>query len=252
VIETTERFSGRVESYRQFRPRYPDAIVDLLQSACGLTVNSFIADVAAGTGLLAEIFLARGYTVTAIEPNDGMRAACSALTEQFPKLKCVSGTAEATGLPAHSVNLITVGQAMHWFDLKRTRSEFDRVLRPQGRCAVVYNHRRTGVDAFHEGYEQLLREFGTDYETVQSKHLSPEKIKDFFAPSVMKEAVFANAQPLTLEGLEGRILSSSYMPSEGHPHYAAMRSAIAELFIRHERDGCVRLEYECVVCYGRL
>jgi SAM-dependent methyltransferase len=251
-VITTERFTGRVESYRQFRPRYPETIVDLLQSECGLTEDSSIADIAAGTGLLAEIFLARGYHVTAVEPNEQMRAACSALTAQFPRLQCVAGTAEATGLPAHSADLITVGQAMHWFDLERTRIEFVRILRPDGGCAVVYNHRKIGGDAFHEAYEQLLREFGTDYATVQERHLSPEKLREFFVPGEMKQAAFSNAQWLTLEGLEGRVLSSSYMPSEGDPGYAAMRTAITDLFRKHEKGGQVCLEYECVVCYGQL
>lgn len=251
-MKATERFTGRVENYRQHRPRYPEAVVDLLQSEGGLTKDSRIADVAAGTGLLAEIFLTRGYNVIAVEPNDEMLAACAALTKQFPKLQCAAGTAEETGLPAHSIDLITVGQAMHWFDLQRTRAEFVRVLKPNGWCAVVYNHRKLEGDAFHDGYERLLREFGTDYATVCERHLSPEKLRKFFAPNEMKHAGFPNAQWLTLEGLEGRILSSSYMPSVGHPRYAVMRAAIADLFRDHETNGQVCLEYECVVCYGRL
>ena len=250
--KTTERFTGRVDHYRQYRPRYPALIVGLLQQECGLTEESSIADVAAGTGLLAEIFLAQEYSVIAVEPNDGMRHVCSLLAEQFPKLQCVSGTAEATGLAAHSVDLITVGQAMHWFDLKQTRAEFVRVLKPNGWCAVVYNHRKISGDGFHEKYEHLLREFGTDYATVCEQHLTAEKLRDFFAPCEMRRASFSNAQRLTLEGLEGRVLSSSYMPSMEHPRYHAMRAAIADLFEKYEKGGEVCLEYECVVCYGLL
>jgi ubiquinone/menaquinone biosynthesis C-methylase UbiE len=241
-----------VESYRQYRPGYPEAVADLLLSDCGLNESSRIADIAAGTGLLTELFLARGCNVVAVEPNDEMRAACEMLTRQFPKLRCIKGKAEATGLPSHSIDLITVAQAMHWFDLERTRAEFVRVLRPGGWCAVIYNNRRMSGDAFHDGYEQLLREYGIDYMKVQRQHLTPEKIAAFFAPSVMKSAVFPNAQSLTLEALAGRIFSSSYMPKTDHPLFAATRAAIAELFRKCERDGFVRLEYECEVCYGQL
>ncbi|HLH37092.1 MAG TPA: class I SAM-dependent methyltransferase [Alloacidobacterium sp.] len=251
-MKATERFTGRVENYRQHRPRYPEAIVDLLHAECGLTVDSRIADVAAGTGLLAESFLARAYNVIAVEPNDEMRAACSTLMGRFLKLQCLAGTAEDTGLPAHSINMITVGQAMHWFDLKRTRDEFVRVLRPGGWCAVIYNHRKPGGDAFHDEYERLLQTFGLDYASVCERHLTPQKLKGFFAPCEMKQATFPNAQSLDIEGLEGRILSSSYMPSVDHADHAAMRAAIAELFHKHEREGKVSLEYECVVCYGQL
>ncbi|QNI32459.1 class I SAM-dependent methyltransferase [Alloacidobacterium dinghuense] len=248
----TVGFTGRVDSYRQFRPRYPEAVAALLEKECGLNSLSQIADVAAGTGLLAEVFLARGFQVVAVEPNTEMRSACETLVQEYPRFRCVDGAAEATGLPSYSFDLITVGQALHWFDLDRTRVEFSRTLRPGGWCAVIYNERRLGGDAFHDGYERLLREFGIDYETVQRQHLTPDRIHGFFAPSEMRRAAFSNAQLLTLEALEGRIVSSSYMPKPGHQRHAAMLTAIATLFESHADNGRVRLEYDCVVSYGQL
>jgi len=99
--DSTSRFSGRVESYRLHRPGYPPQIVDLLARECGVGKQSLIADVAAGTGLLAEVFLARGYKVLAVEPNQQMREACATLTSRYPQMRCVDGTAETTGLADH-------------------------------------------------------------------------------------------------------------------------------------------------------
>jgi ubiquinone/menaquinone biosynthesis C-methylase UbiE len=241
-----------VESYRQHRPRYPKEIVALLTRECGLHPESVIADVAAGTGLLTEIFLQQNYAVVAVEPNAAMRKACEQLSQEYPRLQCLPGTAEATELADHSVDLATVAQAMHWFDLKRTRAEFRRIRRPQSWCAIIYNNRRMHGDAFHEAYERILIDFGTDYQTVQSSHLTQERQAAFFAPDEMKQEVFPNSQDLTLEGLEGRVLSSSYMPQPGHPRYEAMCSAIEDLFAREHKNGRVRLEYECTVAYGQL
>ena len=78
-MKSTERFSTRVEAYREHRPRYPKAIVELLRRECRLTPEWVVADVAAGTGLLAEIFLDNGNRVIAVEPNGPMRAACEEL-----------------------------------------------------------------------------------------------------------------------------------------------------------------------------
>lgn len=251
-VEPTERFSNRVESYKRHRPGYPTAIVDLLTHECGLDDNSVIADVAAGTGLLSEIFLSRGYRVIAVEPNQQMRDACATLTSQYPQLQCVDGTAETTSLADNSIDLATVGQAMHWFDLKRTRNEFVRVLRSGGWCAVIYNNRRMAGDAFQEGYEKILVEYGTDYGAVRGSHLTEERLAAFFVPDAMSSAVFANSQQLTLEALQGRILSSSYMPQPGHPRYSEMSRTIEDLFSENETGGHVRMEYDCVVCYGYL
>jgi len=250
--DSTSRFSSRVESYRLHRPGYPPAIVDLLATECGLSKSSLVADVAAGTGLLTEIFLERGYRVVALEPNLQMREACATLTSPYPKLSCAEGTAEATSLEDASVDLITVGQAMHWFDLKRTRSEFVRILKPGGSCAVLYNHRCLAGDIFHEGYEQILIEHGTDYAKVRDSHLDEDRLAAFFAPNAMCSAAFENAQHLTHEGLMGRVLSSSYMPQPGHPQYEAMSRSVEAHFARHQTDGHVRMKYDCIVCYGQL
>jgi ubiquinone/menaquinone biosynthesis C-methylase UbiE len=252
IPNPTERFAGRVESYRRFRPTYPREVVDLLRRECSLGFGSQIADIAAGTGLLTELFLAAGFAVTAVEPNAEMRDACAALKPRYPKLTLIDGTAEATGLPDHSVDLITVAQAMHWFDLKKTRAEFTRILKPGGWCAVIYNNRRMFADAFHDGYEQLLIDYGIDYREVQRRHFPEEKIAEFLAPSPVRRAIFPNPQALTLEALKGRILSSSYMPQPGHPRFDAMRVATERLHAKNERNGKVTLQQDCVVCYGRL
>jgi SAM-dependent methyltransferase len=252
IPNPTDRFTGRVESYRRFRPTYPPAIVDLLRRECALTPHSAIADIAAGTGILTELLLKEGLAVTAIEPNQEMRAACATLQPQYPKLKILAGTAEATTLPDRSIDLITVAQAMHWFDLEKARAEFARILRPGAWCAILYNHRRMGGDAFHDGYEQLLINYGVDYREVQRRHIPEEKIAAFFAPSEMKRATFPNPQSLDREALEGRVFSSSYMPRPGHPRFEAMRAATLRLFSENERNGKVTLQQDCGLCYGPL
>lgn len=251
-VDSKARFTTRVESYRKFRPGYPAAVVELLARECVLGSDDTVADVAAGTGILTERLLEAGLRAIAVEPNAAMRGVCAALGERFSKLECVEGSAEETGLVDHSVALVTVAQAMHWFDLERTRREFVRILKPGGWCAVIYNHRRMDGDAFHAGYERILDEYGSDYAAVQSKHLAPEKIAAFFAPSPMKTATFANHQEFTLEGLMGRALSSSYMPQPGDERYPAMEAALGALFAEHQRDGHVRMEYETAVCWGNL
>lgn len=247
-----ERFTGRVESYRRYRPRYPAEIVDLLRRECELSSDAVVADVAAGTGLLTEIILAAGHAVTAVEPNAEMRVACSELKGKYPGLQIVAGTAEATGLPDHSVDLITVGQAMHWFDLERARREFVRVLKPGGWYAAIYNNRHLGGDALHDAYEGFLQKFGIDYRAVAKQHIGIERLAEFFAPSEMKSVTFANAQALTQEALEGRVLSSSYMPQPGHPRFEEMDAAMKRLFAENEAGALVTIRYDCVVCYGQL
>ncbi len=252
IENPTERFTGRVESYRLYRPGYPRELVEWLRGECGLRDDAALVDMAAGTGLLTEIFLEAGFAVTAMEPNDQMRAACATLEGKYPKLRCISGKAEATGLPDASANLITVAQAMHWFDLEKTRAEFARVLRPGGGCVVVYNNRRLGGDAFHDGYERLLKEFGIDYVNVKEQHVGRRRLAQFFAPAEMRCRTFPNRQEFGEEQLLGRVLSSSYMPQPGHERFEAMKSAVSRLFAETQQQGRVTMVHDCVACWGVL
>src|SRR5205807_272875 len=75
MLDPTSRFSNRVENYLRHRPRYPPAIIPLLERECGLNRKAVIADMGSGTGLLAELFLKVGNTVYGVEPNKEMRLA---------------------------------------------------------------------------------------------------------------------------------------------------------------------------------
>jgi SAM-dependent methyltransferase len=246
------RFAGRVEDYRRFRPRYPAAILDLLEIDCGLTSDAPVADIAAGTGLFTELLLQHGNPVTAVEPNEEMRQVCSTLQSQYPLLRVLNGTAENTGLPSHSVDFLTAAQAFHWFEPAACRQEFVRVLRPQGWCVIVFNQRRAGGDPFHDGYEALTQRHNIDYGSVTERYPDEAFLRRFFAPHPMRLYTLQNNQQLTYEALLGRTVSSSFMPKSNHPGFTAMQADLRKLFSSNESNGLIQLDYACIVSYGRL
>jgi len=77
-----ERFSGRVQAYLAYRPRFPRSIIPFLREHGALPDGAIIADIGAGTGMLAEIFLEAGHRVFAVEPNAEMLEACRELAPQ--------------------------------------------------------------------------------------------------------------------------------------------------------------------------
>lgn len=100
-------------------------------------------DLAAGTGKLTEGLLPLGLEVTAVEPDDGIRAE---LARRFPRVTALSGTAERIPLPSESVDAVLVGQALHWFDMDLALTEIARVLRPGGALGALWNGEDTSVD----------------------------------------------------------------------------------------------------------
>src|SRR5271154_5572153 len=126
VQDATQRFSSRVDNYVRYRPGYPPAVLELLKEECGLTAESVIADVASGTGIFTRLLLENGNRVFGVEPNAEMRRAGEEYLAAFPRFTSVAGTAEATTLPDHSVDIVTAAQAAHWFDRAKARREFVR------------------------------------------------------------------------------------------------------------------------------
>src|SRR5712692_6445229 len=228
----TARFSDRVEDYVRYRPGYPPEVLELLRVECGLRPAHAVADIASGTGAFTRLLLENGNRVFAVEPNAGMREAGSRLLHSFTQLASVAGTAEDTTLPSCSVDFVTAAQAAHWFDRRRARAEFVRILKPGGWCVLIWNERRTATTPFLSDYEQLLLTYATDYKEVRHERTTA-MIHEFFTPALCRERVFGLRQQLDYEGAAGRLLSSSYAPLEGHPSHAPMMHELRRIFHAH-------------------
>jgi hypothetical protein len=179
-----------------------------------------------------------------------MRAKAEELLSGYPGFVSIDGTAEATGLPESSVDLILAGQAFHWFDPVRTRTEFLRIARPGAVVALIWNERLILSD-FEKEYEELILEFAGDYKTINHKNITDKQIGDFFQPQTFLLRSFENEQRFDFDGLKGRLLSSSYIPKEGARNAEMMRTLLA-LFDRHASGGLVRVGYETKVYTGVL
>src|SRR5688572_24438001 len=170
MTDVTRRFSGRVDNYIRYRPGYPDAIVETLRDDCGLTADSIVADVGSGTGILTEMFLRHGNLVYGVEPNREMREAAERLLAGYDRFRSVAATAEDTTLADASADVITAGQAFHWFDRQRARAEFARILKPRGWVSLIWNV-RSETTPFLTAYEQLLKVYATEYEQVDHRRI---------------------------------------------------------------------------------
>jgi len=251
MVKPVDRFSNRVENYVKYRPGYPAEIITLLLTECGLNPASVVADVGSGTGKLSELFLENGNRVLGVEPNEAMRMAGEQFLKAYPNFVSVNGKSEETTLETASVDFVTAGQAFHWFEPTPTRTEFARILKPGGWVALIWNDRKLDATAFLEDYENLMLNFGTDYQDVRNdKDISG--IATFFEPVKYLLKIFPNCQLFDLDGLKGRVLSSSYTPQPTSPRFAPMMKAIEEIFARNERDGLISFDYDTKVFYGQF
>jgi ubiquinone/menaquinone biosynthesis C-methylase UbiE len=213
--------------------------------------DSIVADIGSGTGISAKPFLENGNFVFGVEPNQLMREASLEHLKDYQNFQCISGSAEDTGLKDKSVDLIIAAQAFHWFKNAKTLNEFRRILRKEGYIALIWNERQLDSTLFLREYENFLTIFGTDYETVRHD-LMTKKTLDLFFGKDLKTATFENSQTLDFTGLLGRILSSSYMPTEKSPRFREMKKTLKDLFAEHAEQGKIQILYSTKIFYTKL
>lgn len=248
MTDPTTRFSNRVENYVKYRPGYPQEILQLFRDEMGLTQASIVADVGSGTGISARLFLENGNTVYGIEPNEAMRSAAEEFLREFRAFISVEGRSDATGLETGSIDIVIAAQAFHWFDPETTRAEFRRILRKNGYIALIWNERQLDATPFLAEYEQFLLKFASDYTKVRHENTDEKELRKFFQGD-FQTRTFENSQIFDFEGLKGRVLSSSYMPSENDPGFVPMVAALGRLFAKHEESGKIKVLYDTNIHY---
>jgi SAM-dependent methyltransferase len=228
-------FGSSADAYERGRPDYPGSAIRWLARRVGLGPGVTVVDLAAGTGKLSRSLAATGARVIAVEPVEAMRRAIG------PEIETVEATAEAVPLPDRLAQVVTVGQAFHWFDGDAALAEIHRVLHPGGSLALLWNTRRL-EDPIHMSIEELVRRH---CERVP-RHRTGTWRKafartDLFGP--LEEACFPHEQLLDREGLAARVGSISAIAAlpEGE------RSQILERVRSLAGKNRVKLRYICEV-----
>ncbi|MGA1983897.1 MAG: class I SAM-dependent methyltransferase [Acidobacteriaceae bacterium] len=260
--DNTQRFTGRAEDYDRYRQRYPtEEILTRLRTWCGLTADWLIADVGAGTGMLAEVFLENLNRVLAIEPNQDMRdqmrpSVEGHLRKPAPQLEILDATAEATTLPAASIDLVAIGRAFHWFDKDRALAEFRRILRPEGWVALIAADRdRDSRDPAYrpqiDAYETLMSTHGTDYTRVSSGYRTYDKLETSFAGEC-HHVELPGLRRFDWPTFRGHTMSLSVSPQPGHPNHDAFQHALRNYFDTYSRAGVFTVPTMCWITAARF
>lgn len=243
---STSIFGDRAEYYAKYRPSYPAAALDMLQRLVRPPADA--ADIAAGTGILSKALASVGYRTVAVEPNPAMRR--EIMSGAHAGLRVIKGTGEDTGLPAGSLDLITVAQALHWLDPAATLAEFRRIGRPNCLAAIIWNTRAFTATPFMREYYTMLVDHAPDYRRMRIKWENlHEQAKSFF-PGWTLESVVDNTQHWGLPTLMGNLWSTSYVPQPGTEGHEAIAATVERLFEKHNVDGHIDFVLRTIMVAG--
>lgn len=128
-------FGKTVDDYATHRRGFPRVLSTRLAQLGVGGAGRKVVDLGTGTGTLARLFAEGGADVVGLDRSPEMIATARRLS---PDVRFEVAPAEATTLADASVDVVSAGQAWHWFDAKRATAEAYRVLRPSGALVIAH------------------------------------------------------------------------------------------------------------------
>ena len=159
-----DHFSRQAPDYARYRPSYPAGLFAWLAQIAPATTAAW--DCGTGSGQAAIGLAAHFQRVIATDPSRKQLDHA----EPHPRIDYRVASAEVSLLDTASVDLVTVAQAIHWFDLEKFYVEARRVLKPGGVIAA-WTYTLLDVEA---GIDELLADF---YRNVVGPYWPPERRK---------------------------------------------------------------------------
>jgi SAM-dependent methyltransferase len=223
-------FARSVDAYERARPEYPPVAIAWLAQVLDLRPGRVVVDLAAGSGKLTRPLAELGCEVIAVEPVAEMRAAIG------PAARAIDGMAEAMPLPDDSADAVTVGQAFHWFDGPAALAEIERVLRPGGALALVWNRRPDESSALWAAITELMAPYRGD-----TPSHGTGRWRDAFAGRELTERRFEFTQRLDADRLADRVGSTSFVAALDDADRVPLLARVRAL----ADDGPVEVPYVC-------
>jgi SAM-dependent methyltransferase len=226
VASFADHFSGHASDYARYRPSYPAALF------------AWLAGISPATDLAWDCACGNGQAAVALAQHFNQVVATDASENQVHNAIGSDGvtyrvaTAEQSGLDSDSVDLITVAQALHWFDLDAFYREARRVLKPGGILAVWsygLTRIRPDIDAIvHYLYDDLVGA----YWPMERKFVETGYAELPFPFNELKPQSFAMNAEWTLEQLTGYLRTWSavkrYIADQGADPVSRIEPALAE------------------------
>jgi len=227
-----DHFSRLAAQYSAFRPSYPAAIFDYVAQLCRERQKAW--DCACGTGQASLALAERFDAVIATDASPQQLAAAPARANVTYRV----ARAEESGIESESVDLVTVAQALHWFDVDSFYGEVQRVLKPSGVLAA-WTYGPLHVEACDARIEALVQEF---YRDIVGPYWPPERrlvetgyrelafpFAELQAPSFNMEQQWQRAQLLGY--LRTWSATGRYVDETGVDPVAALEERIRPLWV---------------------
>jgi ubiquinone/menaquinone biosynthesis C-methylase UbiE len=169
-LEAVREFGTKIDfgktagDYAKHRAGFPEAFFLRLEAMGVIGTGMKALDLGTGTGTVARGMARHGLEVTGLDKSTALMEQAKLLdTDAGVAVRYVERTAEATGFPAHSLDVITAGQCWHWFKRDEAANEARRILKPGGHLVICHFDWVVLPDNVSELTENLLRSYNPEW-----------------------------------------------------------------------------------------
>lgn len=206
-------FGLTANDYAKYRAGFPDAFFERVFADGYVTSGVTLLDIGTGTGTLARGFAGRGCHVTGIDRSEKMVAMAKEMGQtQGLDVDFLVATAEETGLPDSSFDIVTAGQCWHWFDRPRAAQEVKRVLKPGGTVIIAHFDWLPLKDNIVDLTEKLVIKFNPQWVKFAGGYgVYPQWLRDLGEAGFENIVTFSFDRdvPYTADAWRGRMRASS-------------------------------------------
>jgi SAM-dependent methyltransferase len=231
-------FGRTAQDYSRYRAGFPEGFFERLATFGIGKFGQRILDLGTGTGTLARGFALRGCAVVGLDTATALIEEARRLDrEAGVNISYVIATAEETGLPDQSFDVVTAGQCWHWFDRPKAAREVRRLLVPQGRIVIAHFDWLPLPGNVVEATEQLIEKHNPKWTFGSGIGIYPQWLRDLSIAGFQEVETFSFdvAVPYNHEAWRGRIRASAgvaaSLPSDQVVRFdAELKSLLEERF----------------------
>lgn len=239
-------FGNAASDYATHRAGFPPELFDRLAALDVGGVGQRVVDLGTGTGTVARQLAERGATVTGVDPDARLMAEGAKLADRTGAIVTWhAATAEATGLPTASADVVTAGQCWHWFDRPAAIAEATRILVPGGRLAILYLDWIPLPGNAVEATERLIERHNPAWVMGGGYGMWPQWVPQVHAGgfSGIETFSFDLSIPYTPDGWRGRIRASAGIAVLDAAAEAQFDAELAELLDREFPGDIVAMDH---------
>jgi SAM-dependent methyltransferase len=228
-------FGKTAKDYGQYRAGFPvEFYARVAAFGVGLPGQRLL-DLGTGTGTLARGFALRGCDVTGLDRSPALIAEAERLDAHAGvSIHYVTATAEATGLPDRSFDVVTAGQCWHWFDRERAARESQRLLVREGRLVIAHFDWIPLPGNVVEATEQLIEQHNPAWTLGGGYGVYPMWLRDVAVADFRNLEIFSFDVPVAYshEAWRGRIRASAGVAASLPPDQVARFDAELDSLLR--------------------